>query len=212
VNDIAVRTRAHLIGAWIGLAFALGLGVIRLFGERSPVHAAEWWIADLALAGVVAFPAVLALMGTRRPALLLAAAIASFPLAFISFAALPLLAPVVFYLIAYRRLGGRGGSIAIAIALCASLASLGLIVFVPGQIVCWHETVYDNGRTTLTRDRASEEASSSSHFSGSGGPPRRGVVSEESGCTEGAIRPPVSMAALGLVSLGVLSSRRLSEL
>ena len=165
-----------------------------------------------------ALPALVAVVAwrRRRPSLLLPAGIASLALSValaISLVTIPLVVPGVLYLLAYgrstaaeRTAVGPAGAVPVA----AAIVALGIIVFTPGLIVCWSETVYEDGRTVLVRDHASEKASGDGHFSQSSGPPRPGVVEESGGCTDGAVRPVASLGALGLVAAALIVGWRLT--
>ncbi|MGH2760723.1 MAG: hypothetical protein ACRDKJ_14325, partial [Actinomycetota bacterium] len=168
---------------------ALALGVIRLFGEMAPVHAAEWWIGDLALAGLVAAPAVLGLLGAfGREMLLLPAGVTSVALSltFLSGAGLPLIVPAVLYLIAFaRRVERRVSVVAVVLPIALEAAAFAVLLIGSYQTVCWREVRGADGRTALTRDRAAERLSSEGSFRSD----RVGNDVVSAGCTNGAIDP-----------------------
>jgi hypothetical protein len=206
------RSKLGLVAALIGLAFAVALGVIRFVGEKSPVHEAEWWLGDLALAAVVAAPALLALQAAMgRRVLFLPAGVISIVLSvtFLSGAGLPLLIPGILYLIAFAR--GRGpealSAAAVALPIALTIAAFGLLLVGSYRIVCWQEVTYSDGRTELSRDRDAERASTPGRIVGSSGPPSADVKSESSGCTEGAIDPARSLLGLAAVGGAVFGGR-----
>lgn len=209
------RSTIGLIGALLGLTFAVGLWAARFFGEKSPVHAAEWWIGDVALASVFALPALVGVLAHRgRGGLWLTAEILTLVLSVtpISIATLVLVMPSVMYLVAYGGSDKSRGRPAVftPLTLVVALSAMALLVFTPNYIVCWRQTEYASGRKVLVRDRASERSSRDGSFTSHSGPPVAGVVSEESGCTDGAIPPSRSLAALGLVGSALAATWRIT--
>jgi hypothetical protein len=210
------RSRLGLVGALIGLAMAVALGVIRFVGAKGPVRAAEWWIGDLGLAAIVAAPALLALVAVfGRPALFVPAAVISIALSitFLSGAGVPLIIPGVLYLLAFARRPADGQHVppaAVAVPIVIVGAAYAVLLLGSYRIVCWRAVTYSDGRTEVSRDRAGERASSAGRITQSLGPPGSGVVADEAGCTEGAIDPKRSLLALAGVAGGVLFGRRLA--
>ncbi len=188
---------------------ALGLGIIRFIAEEGPVHSAEWWIGDLALAALVGAPALLGFMGSRgRETLLLPAGVLSVVLAltFLSGAGLPLIVPGVLYLIAFARRSDRRTSTAAALIPVALVVGAFVALLIGSYLtVCWRETRLRDGRTEVTRDRAAERLSQDGSFSSG----RLGNEVVSAGCTDGAIDPKRSLVALAAVTAGVLAGRRL---
>ena len=186
---------------------AAALFVVRFVGEKAPVHAAEWWIGDLALASLVAAPAVLGLFGARgRESLLLPAGVLSVALSltFLSGAGLPLIIPGALYLIAYARLTERRTSTpAVLLPLVLVVVSFGLLLIGSYRIACWKETRLADGRTVISRDRAAERLSSQGSFRSSRVPNE--VVS--AGCTDGAIDPVRSILSLTATAAAVVAGR-----
>jgi hypothetical protein len=206
--DAQISRRWPRWWALAGLLGALGLGLVRFLGSPRPVHEAEWWIGDLALAGVFAIPALLVLAGKDRREVLVAAAIVSLPVAVLAMSGvtLPLLAPGVAYFIAavhatpsrdaYRSM------VLLFLACGVAAGAFAFLLFGSRTVVCWHETRYANDRLTVVRDRAAEADAEDGSMSGTSGPPSRGVVSRSSSCNTGAFSPIAS--ALALASSGVL--------
>lgn len=191
---------------------ALAVFAIRFFGGETAVRQAEWWIGDAALASVFALPGLVGLGGRRD--VFLAAGIASvaFGLTLVSIVTLPLVVPGVLFLIAFgrepERERGHPGR-ATAVLLVTGWGALALLLFTPFMLVCWTKTEYRDGRVVVERDREAERRARSGFFSQTSKPPSRDVVSDEGGCTEGAIPPSRSIAALVLVGAGALVSRKL---
>lgn len=201
-GDARRPSRAGLLGVGIGIALAIALLVIRIFGAEPPIRRAEWGIGDVALAALVAAPALLARMAVRgRRALFMPAAVLSVALAgvFLSGAGVPLLIPAALYIVAFTRSSPRPKATILGVVVPTLLVfASGVALFVGGnQIVCYRRQEFKDGRVEISRDHTAERASRSGHFTQRSGPPRADVVSEEGGCSEGAIKPVRSLMALG---------------
>ena len=214
----AVTARAL---AWIavvlGFGWATSLWAMRFFGTKHPVHEAEWWIGDAALASVFALPAVIGLIALkRREELFVGAAVLSLVLSavlLVSVATLPLVIPGVLFLVAARRVARkpeRAGRVAAVtlVVLGIAVGALVVLIFAPRTVVCWHETEYTDGTTLLARDYISERQSSDGSVTMTGGPPTEGVLSDGGGCTDGVFPPARSLVALGMVASVVLVAWR----
>lgn len=189
---------------------AAGLFVIRFFGETTPVHAAEWWIGDLALAAVVGAPAVLGFLGARgREALLLPAAVLSIALSltFLSGAGLPLIVPGVLYLISFvRRSERRTPAPAVLVPIVLVVGAFAALLIGSYRVVCWKVTRSADGTAIVKRDRASERLSGDGSYQSA----RLGNDVVEAGCTDGAIDPTRSLIALAATSAAIAAGRRLA--
>lgn len=188
----------------------MALGIVRFVAEKDPVHSAEWWIGDVALAALVGAPAMLGLIGARgRDTLLLPAGVLSIVLAltFLSGAGLPLIVPGVLYLIAFsRRAERRVSGSAVLIPIVLVIAAFAALLVGSYRTVCWREIRHADGRTVVIRDRAAERLSGDGSF-GSG---RLGNEVVSAGCTDGAIDPKRSLVAFVAVTAAVLAGRRLA--
>jgi hypothetical protein len=209
--------------AWAGVvlaaAWALVLFALRFARTEAPVHDAEWWIGDVALASVFALPAIVAVIALKgREHLLPIAAALCFVLAFallVTLVTLPLLIPATLFALAHRRIHAEvprrshalGATIVLVV--CAIGALVGLIL-TPDTVVCWQETVYTDGTRTIVRDHEAESMSTSGSITTSAGPPTAGVESEGGGCTEGVFPPMRSILALGLVAGSTVLTWRMS--
>jgi hypothetical protein len=102
-------SKLALTGAVTNLGLAAGLGAIRATNGSVGQRHAEGPLPTLALVIAVAAPGVLALIGIAidRPVLFGAAGIACPPLAIVSVAAIPILLPAVFLLLAFARATSR---------------------------------------------------------------------------------------------------------
>lgn len=183
-----------LAGIVLGLILVAGVTVIALFNKKGPRLEPDWFsvIPFLALA---ALPAVLAIIGLRRPAALLAAGILSIPTAFLSFAGvtLPLLIPAGFYLVAYGRARStrpRLPAPLIALFVVAAGAASFYSTISSERTVCHETLVYPDGRIVEERTTESDAHSVSSNE----GPGNAEVV--RSSCTTGA--PPTSNIATAI--------------
>ncbi len=205
-------------GAVLAAAWALVLFGLRFAGTETPVHDAEWWIGDVALASVFALPAIVAVIALKgREHLLPIAAALCFVLALllVTLVTLPLLIPATLFALAHRRIQAEvprrsyalGATIVLVV--CAIGALVGLIL-TPDTVVCWQETVYTDGTRTIVRDHEAESMSTSGSITTSGGPPTAGVASEGGGCTEGVFPPMRSIVALGLVAGSSVLTWRMS--
>jgi hypothetical protein len=98
-------TKPALAGAVTNLAVAAGLGAIRATHSSVGQRHVEGRLPTVAIVIAVAAPGVLALIGVAidRPVLFGAAGIACPPLAIVSIAAIPILLPAVFFLLAFAR-------------------------------------------------------------------------------------------------------------
>jgi hypothetical protein len=87
------------------LALAAGLGVIRTTQSSAGQRHVEGSLPTLALVVVLAAPGIVALVGVAidRPVLFGAASFASWPLAFVSIAAVPIWIQATLFLIAFAR-------------------------------------------------------------------------------------------------------------
>jgi hypothetical protein len=201
------------IATWLMAALALFALVGRFIGAGVVVHAAEWWIADLALASVVAIPAVVGFMARRRPHLYQTAGfvcIALFAAGMVLVYTLPLIVPALMFLTSSRGDGPERSVVPAFLLAAVAIASIGYLIFAPGQTVCWTETGYADGRVVVARDHASEELSGGGSFGQRMSAPKPGEVSSESGCTDGAIAPSTSLLILAAVSTGLVATRRFS--
>ena len=98
-------TTLALVGAAMDLALAAGLGVIRTTLSSAGQRHVEGPLPTLALVLALAAPGIVALVGVAidRPVLFGAASFASWPLAFVSIAAVPIWIPATLFLIAFAR-------------------------------------------------------------------------------------------------------------
>jgi hypothetical protein len=188
----------------------VGLGIVRFVAEKDPVHSAEWWIGDLALAALVGAPAMLGLIGALgHESLLLPAGVLSVVLAltFLSGAGLPLIVPGVLYLIAFaRRVERRVSTPAVLVPIVLVIGAFAALLFGSYRTVCWREIRQADGRTVVIRDRAAERLSGDGSF----GSARLGNEVVSAGCTDGAIDPKRSLVAFAAVTGAVVAGRRLA--
>jgi hypothetical protein len=196
------------VAAWIQIAAAVTLGVVRFVNTNPVIHGAEWWIADLALVALLAAPAIAVLRARSRYTLLaagLVTLVVSLPL-LISLAGFPLVLLAVTYLVAAvkaDRDAPRLGRLAVTV-LMLGVPPILLWMILATSTVCWSKTDYRDGRTVYERDRSAEAASSDGTFSSSSGPPKVDEVSQESGCDTGAIPPVRSGIAIAFVTVGTV--------
>jgi hypothetical protein len=207
--------------AYVAVALAAGwsicLWALRFFGAERPIHEAEWWIGDAALASVYALPACIGVVALRgRTYLLRTAGVVSLVLSIslvVSIAAFPLVVPGVLFLIAANRADPASthdtrALVIGVVTIVAAAGALSALIASSGHVVCWRETQYADGRTVIARDATSERRSTSGSITMSGGPPRGDVVSEGGGCTDGAFPPSRSLLALGSVAAATLVTWR----
>jgi hypothetical protein len=104
----APGTTLAVVGALADVVLAAGLGVLRTTNSQVGERRAEGPLPTLALVGVLIAPGLLALIGVAksRPVLFVVAGIASFPLAILSIAAVPIWLPAVLFLIAFVQASG----------------------------------------------------------------------------------------------------------
>jgi len=98
-------TKLALVGAVTNLAVAAGLGAIRATHSSVGQRHVEGRLPTVAIVIAVAAPGMLALIGVAidRPVLFGAAGIACLPLTIVSIAAVPMVLPAVFFLLAFAR-------------------------------------------------------------------------------------------------------------
>ncbi len=96
-------TNVVLVGVFLDLVVAAGIGIIRTAGSSTGMSRAEGPLPTIALVFAVAAPGIVALVGlaTGRPVLYGAAGIACGPLVLVSIAAVPVWIPGVLFLIAF---------------------------------------------------------------------------------------------------------------
>ena len=206
------KLRAPIATA-ITAAMALFALVGRFVGAGVVTHAAEWWIADLALASVVAIPAVVGVMARRKPHLYQTAGfvcIVLFAASLVLVYTLPLIVPGLMFLTSKRRNDADGSIVPAFVLAAVAVASIGYLILAPGQTVCWTQTEYADGRVVVARDHASEELSGDGSFEQRMSAPKPEEVSTESGCTDGAIAPSTSLVILAAVSTGLVATWRFS--
>lgn len=93
-----------ITGICFNSIIALGVGSIPLLDRDGLALDSDWW-RGLGLIAILMFPALLAIVGLRRPGALLIAGVVSLPMPFMSFSFLlfPMLIPAALYLGAYGR-------------------------------------------------------------------------------------------------------------
>lgn len=202
------------IGVGIGALVSVAASLLRLANtDAAPISSAEWApLGDVALGGLLLLPTLLAVQGLRgRPALLLAGGILALLMALpFSVVGLVLALPGVLFLVEYGRTSGAPsgslrGAAAVFVPVLLGVVALG-VLFVGEQPVCYRTQRLADGRVESSRDRGAEADVDSG--SGSFGPPREGVVSQEAGCSGDVIVPWESFAILGLCGTAALAGRR----
>lgn len=215
----SASTLAGWVGVGLGIAVAVGLGALRWANAHAaPVAAAEWApLGDVALAGLVVLPSVLAIFGLRgRPVLLLAGGILALLLALPFFlAGLVLVVPGVLFLVTYGRMPGPPSgsvrrSMAAFVPVVMGVGALA-VLFATEQPVCYRTIRYEDGRVEHFRDREAEaDAASGRGMGQSFESLAEDVVSQGGGCSGDMIVPWESAAMLGLSGMAVLFARRLA--
>lgn len=194
-----------ITGIVIGTAIAVAVGSIPLFDGDGPSLDADW-LRGLALMSILVMPAVLAIVGLRRPGALLVAGVVSLPMCFMSFSFLlfPMLIPAALYLIAY----GRAAITYTPRLPPAAVASLTFVLLVVSFMSLFmnedprcYETIRRSDGSTFDRPLPPGE----SIYSTQGG---RGVVG--SGCSSDSVTPIEAGLSMGLVTLAAVSSAYLS--
>jgi len=101
-------TSLAVAGAMFDLLLALAIGLLRNANGSVGERHVEGALPTIAIALAIAAPGIVALVGVvrRRPALFLAAAIASLPLAIVSIAAVPVWISTALFAIAFFRAPG----------------------------------------------------------------------------------------------------------
>lgn len=91
-----------IAGCFVGTFIALGAGSFPLFDDGS---LSSDWLRGVGFIAILILPALLAIVGLRRPGALLVAGVVSLPMPFMSFSFLlfPMLIPAALYLVAYGR-------------------------------------------------------------------------------------------------------------
>lgn len=215
----STSTLAGRVGVGLGIAVAVGLGVLRWANAHAvPVAAAEWApLGDVALAGLVGLPSVLAVLGLRgRSVLLLAGGILALLLALpFTLVGLILIVPGVLFLVAYGRMPGPPSgsvrrSMAVFVPVVLGVGALA-VLFATEQPVCYRTIRYEDGRVERVRDREAEADAASGRGRGQSVEPLdEDVVSQGGGCSGDMIVPWESAAMLGLSGTAVLLARRLA--
>lgn len=196
------------VGILLGVLMAAGLGALVLFDRDGLRLERHLWVR-LPVVAIVAMPAILAILGLRRPPALLAAGVLSVPTAFLSFAGvtLPLLIPGAFYLVAYGRAPSvRGRVPTTLLAVFAVAISVGAFATSISERmeICTKSITYSDGRTVervTSRNGQTVEDGQSAMRIGDRGPD---VVAEERGCSSQPT-PRASGLALGLLAAGALA-------
>ena len=193
--------RMAAAGAILGLAMAAGFGVLRFANADPPILRTPW---DLALAVPYATPALLALLGVRRPALLLAGGALGILLAAwgaISFVSLVLVPPSVLYLVAATRARvSRPGAVRTAASVLLSLVigwSALFALVLRDDPACWARVPRDGGSRYVRLPAEPFVHSSSISMSSEELPPG----STESGCSSDQIAPVEALVSVALVGI-----------
>jgi hypothetical protein len=149
--------------------------MLALLGDDYPIR-------SLPFVGLVSMPAVLAVIGLKRPSALLAAGALSLPVSFLSFAGatLPLLVPGAFYLVAYGRAPASRSRAPVAlIVLLVIVAAAGAFLLTASgtETRCTVTVVGPNGKV-FEKQVGESRAHSFGHLKG-------GDRIRQSSCSEG---------------------------
>lgn len=194
-----------ITGVFIGTLISLAVGSIPLF-DREGLSLDADWLRGLALVAILMVPAVLAMIGLRRPAALLVAGIVSLPMPMMSFSFLlfPMLIPAVLYLVAYGRAAKVERPRAPAPVIASSVFVLIVLAFVSlfvNEDPRCYEIIKQRDGTTFERSVPAVNGGSVMSSSGN-------VI--ESGCSSDTVTPIEAGLSLSLVALAVASAAYLS--
>ncbi|MDQ3962363.1 MAG: hypothetical protein M3277_00365 [Actinomycetota bacterium] len=192
-------------GICLNSIIVLGVGSIPLLDRDGLALDSDWW-RGLGLVAILMLPALLAIVGLRRPGALLVAGVVSLPMPFMSFSFLlfPMLIPAALYLVAYGRITTRytprvpPAAVAGLTFLLIVLSFLSL--FMNEDPRCYEIVKRPDG-STFERPLPSNETvgtiSSGSSVVGSG-------------CSSDSVTPIEAGLSLSLVALAVASATYLS--
>lgn len=190
-------------GAGIGTLIALGAGSFPLFDDGS---LSSDWLRGVAFIAILILPAILAVIGLRRPKALLTAGVVSLPMPFMSFSFLlfPMLIPAALYLVAYGRAAMRytpraPASVAAVITFLLLVFSF-FALFLHDDPQCY-EIVKRRDGSTFERLLPADDMSRVISLDGR-------VI--ESGCTSDTVTPTEVGLSLALVALAGTSAAYLS--
>jgi hypothetical protein len=191
----------------LGLAVAVVGGVVRFANTEPPFRSGEW-LGDVALAAVVAAPALLAVLSLRgRPALLTTAGALGIAQAVLDIPfSLLLLVPAALYLAASRNppvavgLARRVASTLVAVVL--GIAAFWALFVLRADPACYAVVQHDGVRTTV--EVPAGRFVHPSGISMSSGQLPAGTL--ESGCTSDTISPWEGAASLGIIATLIAAS------
>ena len=206
--------RLAMVGAFLGLAPAAVLGVVRAANASDPLSA-EALLADAVFTLIYLTPYLVAIYAwrtkraTARAVLLLAATIASLVETFSAISGISLVllpATIVLLIATILAFRGTGGGVAWkaafalgAIGAAAFIVASFMVLFLRDDARCWQLTRYDDGRT--------EWQSIAVPLPGAGisvDPAPENATIREARCSSDVITWPEALGSLGLLAVGLI--------